>query len=260
MESDKIICIILLKIRCGWTTKLQFLLFLWGPCTVSSDLLLCQSPFLFLIPIETWVGELFAVQPGKHNFWNIQKHLRVCGEIKLTWCIPRKLGEGVLEEIRFRPSLPTFWISVSPSLSWARFWCSWGLVEEKCLVSCFRISWRSLLCLLTSGNPDMYTFIPRAVGSEPWACHWLKWTGIWQEIPSLQSDLLEFQGLYLELWGLSNQITVDNTQDFTELACLDGPNLGAEVCSVSFDDLFGPYVRLRHGQRGRAEKGRLWLY
>ena len=45
MESDKIICIILLKIRCGWTTELLFLLFLWGPCTVSSDLLLCQSPF-----------------------------------------------------------------------------------------------------------------------------------------------------------------------------------------------------------------------
>ena len=45
MESDKIICIILLKIRCGWTIELLFLLFLWGPCTVSSDLLLCQSPF-----------------------------------------------------------------------------------------------------------------------------------------------------------------------------------------------------------------------
>lgn len=58
-----------------------------------------KVPFLFLILIETWVGELFTVQPGKHNFWNIPKHLRVCGEIKLTWCSP-KLGEGVLEEIQ----------------------------------------------------------------------------------------------------------------------------------------------------------------
>ena len=161
-----------------------------------------KVPFLFLILIETWVGELFAVQPGKHNFWNIPKHLRVCGEIKLTWCSP-KLGEGVLEEIQI-PDLQapphildfSFPIPKTKESPIKHFW--W---EAKCLVSCFRISWRFPPCACSLPGNLICTPSSHAVGSEPEPV--TGWSGRASdrgEIPSW-SDLLGFQGLYLELWG-----------------------------------------------------------
>lgn len=120
-----------------------------------------KVPFLFLILIKTWVGQLFTVRPGKHNFWNIANHLRVCGEIEFTGCIP-KLGAGGLEEIQI-PDLqapPTSWISVSPSLDWARFWCSWALVGRKVPCQLFQNLGDSHSVPAHFWESDMYTSIP----------------------------------------------------------------------------------------------------
>ena len=173
--------------------------------------------------------------------------------------VVQSLERGFWRKSRFQTFklLPTFWISVSPSLNWARFWCSWGLVGSKvpCQLLQNLLAIPSL-CLLASRESDMYTFIPRR-GFRTWACHWLKWTSIWQRGNPFLIRLAGISRAVFRTLGLSNQITVDNTQDFLELVCLDGPNLESWGLFSRFDDLFDLILQLRHGQRREVEKGEL---
>lgn len=101
---------------------------------------------------------------------------------------------------------------------------------------------------------DVYTFIP-CHGFRTWACHWLKWTIIWQRGNPFLIRIAGTSRAIFRTLGLSNQITVDSTQDFLELACLDGPNMECWSLFSRCNDFFDLILWLCHGQRRGIEKG-----